>query len=73
MSVTYHIRIKKDYATAIIEDLRKMEAVEVVSETEAFRSSKGKISAMRGKITPMTNEQIDQQLNDFRKEWERDI
>ena len=36
MSVTYHIRIKKDYASSVIEDLQKMGAVELVPETEAF-------------------------------------
>jgi hypothetical protein len=30
MSATYHIRIKKEYAAAVIEDLQKMKAVELV-------------------------------------------
>jgi hypothetical protein len=30
MPDTYHIRIKKEYAAAIIEDLQKMDAVEVL-------------------------------------------
>jgi len=32
MSATYHIRIKKDYAADVIEDLRKMKAVELLDE-----------------------------------------
>ena len=36
MSATYHIRIKKEYAAAIIEDLQKKDAVELVPEEEAF-------------------------------------
>lgn len=36
MQETYHIRIKKEYAAAVIEDLRKNEAVELVPEEEAF-------------------------------------
>jgi len=36
MPATYHIRIKKEYAAAIIEDLRKKDAVELVPEEEAF-------------------------------------
>ena len=32
MSATYHIRIKKEYAAAVIEDLQKMKAVELVKE-----------------------------------------
>jgi len=29
----YHLRIKKDYANSVIEDLQKMEAVEILTET----------------------------------------
>jgi len=37
MSATYHIRIKKDYAAAVIEDLQKMKAVEFLTdESEAI-------------------------------------
>lgn len=32
MPDTYHIRIKKDYAAAVIEDLRKMDAVEFIAD-----------------------------------------
>ncbi|MES2703793.1 MAG: hypothetical protein V4649_14225 [Bacteroidota bacterium] len=32
MQATYHIRIKKEYAAAVIEDLQKMKAVEIVKE-----------------------------------------
>ena len=32
MSATYHIRIKKEYAAAVIEDLEKMKAVELIKE-----------------------------------------
>ena len=32
MAATYHIRIKKDYAIAVIEDLLKMDAVELIPE-----------------------------------------
>lgn len=34
MSVTYHIKIKKEYAASLIEDLQKMDAVELIKETE---------------------------------------
>lgn len=32
MPATYHIRIKKDYAVAVIEDLQKMKAVELLQD-----------------------------------------
>jgi len=34
MSLTYHIRIKKDYAASLIEDLQKMDAIELITENE---------------------------------------
>lgn len=34
MSVTYHIKIKKEYAASLIEDLEKKGAVELIKETE---------------------------------------
>ncbi len=36
VSTTYHIRIKKEYAVAVIEDLQKKDAVELVPEDQAF-------------------------------------
>ena len=36
MHSTYHIRIKKDYAALVIEDLKKMKAIELLkTEVEA--------------------------------------
>ncbi len=32
MQATYHLRIKKDYAAAVIEGLQKMKAVELLKE-----------------------------------------
>ena len=34
METTFHIRIKKDYAVAVIEDLQKMNAIELIDENE---------------------------------------
>lgn len=34
---------------------------------------KGTASSLRGKLSPMTNEQIDAQFKNMREEWERDI
>lgn len=34
MSLTYHIRIKKDYVSSLIEDLQKMDAIELITENE---------------------------------------
>ena len=34
MAATYHLRIKKEYAAALIEDLQKIDAVEFLSGQE---------------------------------------
>jgi len=34
MPETFHIRIKKDYASAIIKDLEKMDALEMLPNTD---------------------------------------
>jgi len=34
MHTTYHIRIKKEYAAELIEDLQKMDAVELLDKHE---------------------------------------
>lgn len=34
MVETYHVRIKKDYATAILKDLEKLDAVELLPDTD---------------------------------------
>lgn len=36
MQATYHIRIKKDYAAAVIEDLQKMDAVELMEDKQEY-------------------------------------
>jgi hypothetical protein len=42
----YHIKIKKDYASAVIEDLIKMDAVEDIHELESFTLSPSQIEAI---------------------------
>lgn len=34
MGITYHLKIKKDYAAALIEDLEKVDAIELVATDE---------------------------------------
>jgi len=47
---TFHIRIKKDYAAALIEDLIKVDAVETVEEDEEIE------------LTPRQKEALDKEL-----------
>ncbi|MES2701427.1 MAG: addiction module protein [Bacteroidota bacterium] len=36
MSETFHVKIKKDYAAAILKDLEKMDAVELLIEDDTI-------------------------------------
>jgi hypothetical protein len=47
MQATYHIRIKKEYAAAIIEDLQKKDAVELLPEEETFQIPQWQIEEVR--------------------------
>ena len=47
---TFHIRIKKEYAAALIKDLIKVDAVEAVEEDEAIE------------LTPRQKEALDKEL-----------
>ena len=69
MAAIYHLRVKKDYATAVIEDLRKLDAIELIAEGEATVKPKFKASDLRSKVPTMTNEEIDKQLNELRNGW----
>lgn len=34
MSTTYHIRVKKDYAASLIENLQQLGAIDVIAKTD---------------------------------------
>lgn len=52
MQETYFIRIKKDYAADVIEDLQKMDAVEFIDEEniDIPQWQKDKVQAAKNKI-----------------------
>jgi hypothetical protein len=54
MSETYHIRIKKEYAIAIIEDLQGKDAVELLPEEEAFDVPQWQRELVRARIAKYT-------------------
>lgn len=35
MAVTYHIKIKKDYAASLLEELQKADAIDMIKETDS--------------------------------------
>jgi len=52
---TLHIRIKKDYAAALIADLIKVDAVEAVEEDEAIGFTTQQKEALDKELEAITN------------------
>lgn len=50
MPNTYHIRIKKDYAAAIIEDLQKMDALELLNDDDTTDIPQWQIELVRKEL-----------------------
>jgi hypothetical protein len=64
---TITIQLTNQKAYKLLEDMEELNLIHIVKQTS-------KISSLRGMIkTPMTNEEIDKQLNELRSEWQRDI
>lgn len=55
MSATIHIRIKQEYAVAIIEELQKKDALEFVPEDEAFE------------VPQLQKEEVRNRINKYKK------
>ena len=52
---TLHIRIKKDYAAALIEDLIKVDAVEAVDDDEAVEFTAQQKEALDKELSAIAN------------------
>ena len=51
MAVTYHIRIKKDYAASLIEDLQKADAIDLIKDDEGdFVVTKAQMNEVNARI-----------------------
>ncbi len=50
MAATYHLRIKKEYAADVIEELRKNDAVEFVPEEKMFVVPQWQIDEVRASV-----------------------
>lgn len=64
---TVIIQLTNQKAYKLLEDMEELNLIKVLKKPV-------KLSSLRGQIkTPMSNEEIDQQLNIIRKEWQRDF
>jgi hypothetical protein len=64
---TVIIQLTNQKAYKLLEDMEELDLIKVLKGSPD-------ISSLRGLIkTPMSNEEIDKQLNEIRKEWERDF
>lgn len=64
---TITIQLTNQKAYKLLEDMEELNLIHILKDAP-------KISSLRGKIkSRMSNEEIDNQLNEIRKEWQRDI
>jgi hypothetical protein len=64
---TFVIELTNQKAYKILKELEELHLIRVIKAST-------KISSLRGQLqTPMSNEDIDNQLNTIRSEWQRDI
>ena len=64
---TLTIELTNEKALKLLQDLEELQIIRVLKKPV-------QLSALRSKIkTRMSEESIDQQLNDLRNEWQRDI
>jgi hypothetical protein len=64
---TVIIQLTNQKAYKLLEDMEELDLIKVLKGSPD-------ISSLRGLIkTPMSNEDIDKQLNEIRKEWQRDF
>ncbi|HVV02907.1 MAG TPA: hypothetical protein VHC96_01740 [Puia sp.] len=69
---TLHIRIKKEYAVALIEDLIKAHAVEVVEEDEAVELTAQQKEALNKELAAIAaNPGYLQKLDDVRHRFKK--
>jgi len=63
---TVIIQLRNQKAYKLLEDMEELNLIRVLRESP-------KISSIRGQVkTRMSNEEIDTQLSEIRKEWQRD-
>ncbi|MFC4231002.1 hypothetical protein ACFOW1_03810 [Parasediminibacterium paludis] len=56
---TYHIKIKKEYASAILEDLQQVEAIEIVEDIPEWQQQEAlkRLSSMKLDISSTITEE----------------
>lgn len=57
---TYHIKIKKEYASAILEDLQQVEAIEIVEDIPEWqqREALKRLAVMKQDTTKIITEEV---------------
>ena len=64
---TVIIQLTNQKAYKLLQDMEELDLIRVLKEPV-------KLSSLRGQIKiPMSNEEIDKQLNAIRNEWQRDF
>ena len=72
--MTYHIKIKKDYAAAVIEDLQKMDAVELIIDNDDYVIPEWQKTVVQERLTvyhknPQGATDFDTAIDDIEKDF----
>ena len=71
---TVLVQLKHEKARQLLENLADMDLIQLIDDANMLRKPLSSISDLKGKIqTPMTEEEINQQLEQLRNEWERNF
>ena len=71
---TVLVQLKHEKARQLLENLADMDLIQLIDDANMLRKPLSSISDLKGKIqTPMTEEEINQQLELLRNEWERNF
>ena len=69
---TVVVQLKHAKAKQLLQNVAEMDLIQVIGDASLLRKPVSPISDLKGQIhTPMTEEQINQQLEQLRNDWER--
>ena len=64
---TIIIQLTNQKAYKLLEDMEELNLIRIIKEPTGLSSLRGRVKS------PMSNEEIDKQLNEIRNEWQRDF
>jgi ribosomal protein L29 len=73
LSIEFNVILSRDGIDEHGNDLKARHYNNFEVPVKKLAKTKRKLSSLRGKVSKMSAEEIDKQLNSLRNEWQRDI